>query len=127
MLHLAKNRDELSIVNNQIGTPTYAKDLAKVILEIIKQDKNYGIYHYSNEGVASWYDFAKVIFDKTKIRIKVNPIPASSYPTPAKRPHFSVLNKSKITSTFNVEIPYWQESLNTVSYTHLTLPTMDSV
>jgi dTDP-4-dehydrorhamnose reductase len=111
MLNLAKTKDELNIVNNQIGTPTYAMDLAKVILIMIDQNTNYGLYHYSNQGVASWYDFAKAIFQKTNINIKVNPIPAISYPTPATRPHFSVMDKQKITNIFNLEIPYWQESL----------------
>ena len=111
MLHLAKSRDELSIVNNQIGTPTYAMDLADSIIKVMEQNTNFGLYHFSNEGTASWYDFAKVIFEKSKISIKVNPIPASSYPTPATRPHFSVIDKSKFSNTFNVEIPYWQESL----------------
>lgn len=111
MLHLARNRDELNIVDNQIGTPTYAMDLAKVILKMIPTEVYYGLYHFSNQGVASWYDFAKVIFELTQTTIKVNPIPASSYPTPAERPHFSVLNKAKIVQNFNLEIPYWQESL----------------
>jgi dTDP-4-dehydrorhamnose reductase len=112
MLNLAKTRSEFSIVNNQIGTPTYAMDLAEVILKIAQQNTNFGLYHYSNQGVASWYDFSKVIFEKSKTNIKVNPIPASSYPTPAKRPHFSVLDKEKIATNFSVEIPYWQESLD---------------
>ena len=112
MLNLAKNRDELSIVDNQIGTPTYALDLAVAILKVIKQNTHFGLYHYSNQGTASWYDFAKVIFDKSKVTIKVSPIPASSYPTPATRPHFSVLDKAKFSSNFNIEIPYWQESLD---------------
>lgn len=111
MLNLAKTKDELNIVNNQIGTPTYAMDLAKVILIIIDQNTNYGLYHYSNQGVASWYDFAKAIFQKTNINIKVNPIPAILYPTPATRPYYSVMDKEKITKNFNLEIPYWQESL----------------
>ena len=112
MLHLAQSRSELNIVNNQIGTPTYAMDLAEVILKIAQQNTNFGLYHYSNEGVASWYDFSKVIFEKSKTNIKVNSIPASSYPTPAKRPYFSVLDKEKIVTNFSVEIPYWQESLD---------------
>ena len=111
MLHLTKNRDELNIVDNQIGTPTYAMDLAETILKMIPTEVYYGLYHFSNQGVASWYDFAKVIFELTQTTIKVNPIPASSYPTPAERPHFSVLNKVKIVQNFNLEIPYWQESL----------------
>jgi len=116
MLRL-KDRKELSVVFDQIGTPTYARDLAKAILEII--DKNYEklnnfkaeIFHYSNEGICSWYDFAKAIFDIKDINIKINPIETKEYPTPAKRPHYSVLNKSKIKKEFNIEIPYWRESL----------------
>ena len=116
MLRL-KDRKELGVVFDQIGTPTYARDLAKAILEII--DKNYEklndfkteIFHYSNEGVCSWYDFAKAIFEIKDIDIKINPIETKEYPTPAKRPHYSVLNKSKIKKEFNIEIPYWRESL----------------
>jgi len=116
MLRL-KDRKELGIVFDQVGTPTYARDLAKVILEIIDKNfnklKNYKaeIFHFSNEGVCSWYDFAKAIFELKKIDIKVNPIETKDYPTPAKRPYYSVLNKSKIKKEFNIEIPYWKESL----------------
>ena len=112
MLNLSKNRDELSIVNNQIGTPTYAMDLAETIVKIITSNTHFGLYHFSNEGTASWYDFAKVIFAKSNVAIKVNPIPASSYPTPATRPHFSVMDKAKISKAFNLQVPYWQESLD---------------
>ena len=116
MLRL-KDRKELSIVFDQIGTPTYARDLAKAILEII--DKNYEklnnfkaeIFHYSNEGVCSWYDFAKAIFDMKGINIKINPIETKDYPTPAKRPYYSVLDKSKIKKELDIKIPYWRESL----------------
>jgi len=116
MLRL-KDREELGVVFDQIGTPTYARDLAKAILEII--DKNYEqlnnfkaeIFHYSNEGVCSWYDFAKSIFEIKNIDIKINPIETKDYPTPAKRPYYSVLNKSKIKKEFNIKIPYWRESL----------------
>jgi len=114
MLNLANTKKELNIIFDQIGTPTYAKDLAIVILEIIKQKekiKNSEIYHYSNEGVCSWYDFAKAIFEIKGINIKVNPIESKDYPTPAKRPFYSVLNKSKIKKEFNIKIPYWKESL----------------
>ena len=112
MLRLSKERTELSVVVDQIGTPTYAKDLASIILEFIKTKNNqYGIYHYSNEGVASWYDFAKAIFKENKNNIKVYPIKSEAYPTPAKRPHFSVLDKTKIKNNLNIEIPYWRESL----------------
>jgi len=116
MLRL-KDKKELSVVFDQVGTPTYAKDLARVILEIIKNElnklkgKKAEIYHYSNEGVCSWYDFAKAIFEIKNIHINVNPIETKDYPTPAKRPHYSVLNKSKIKNEFNIKIPYWRESL----------------
>jgi dTDP-4-dehydrorhamnose reductase len=112
-----KDRDELGVVYDQIGTPTYAKDLAHTILEIINKNleklknKNAEIYHFSNEGVISWYDFAKAIFEIENIDIKVNPIESRDYPTPAIRPHYSVLNKNKIKNEFNITIPYWKESL----------------
>lgn len=111
MLNLSKNRDVLSVVSDQIGTPTYAVDLAKAILIIIQSNSNYGLYHYSNLGVASWYDFAKAIFEYSNINIKINSIPSILYPTPANRPFFSVLDKSKIQNNFKLEIPYWRESL----------------
>ncbi|WP_066222849.1 dTDP-4-dehydrorhamnose reductase [Formosa haliotis] len=112
MLRLAESRTELSVVADQIGTPTYATDLASVILKIIKEDSSqYGLYHYSNEGVASWYDFAHAIFEISDTTIKVFPIKTEAYPTPAARPQFSVLDKSKIKNTFNIEIPHWRDSL----------------
>jgi dTDP-4-dehydrorhamnose reductase len=112
MLRLSKYRNELSIVADQLGTPTYAGDLAQTILEIINQNsKAYGVYHYSNEGVASWYDFAKAVFEINGSDIKTFPINSESYPTPAKRPYFSVLDKTKIKKTFNISIPYWRDSL----------------
>jgi dTDP-4-dehydrorhamnose reductase len=116
MLRL-KKRGELNIIFDQIGTPTYAKDLARVILEIIDRDFKKlkslkgEIYHFSNEGVASWFDFAKAIFELKNINIKLNPILTKEYPTPAKRPLYSVLNKSKIKRDFNLKIPYWRDSL----------------
>lgn len=118
MLRLAESRDEISVVSDQIGTPTYAKDLADFIIEIINQDSNaFGIYHYSNEGTASWYDFAKAIFEIKGVSIKVNPIETVDYPTPAKRPHFSVLNKTKIKKVFDKPISHWKDSLkNAVSH-----------
>ena len=112
-----KDRKELGVVFDQIGTPTYARDLAKVILEIInnnyEQLNNFKseIFHYSNDGVCSWYDFAKAIFEIKDIDIKINPIETKDYPTTAKRPYYSVLNKSKIKEEFNIEISYWRESL----------------
>ena len=116
MLRL-KDKKELNVVFDQVGTPTYARDLAKAILEIINRNfeklKSFKaeIFHFSNEGVCSWYDFAKAIFEIKGIDIKVNPIETKDYPTPAKRPHYSVLNKSKIKKEFCLEIPYWRNSL----------------
>lgn len=120
MLRLGRERDSLGIVFDQIGTPTYARDLANVIVEIInkvekgevEREKMAGIFHFSNEGVTSWYDFALAIFEKEKIACKVSPIETKDYPTPAKRPPFSVLNKAKIKKTFGVEIRHWQAGLN---------------
>lgn len=114
MLRLAQDRTELNVVSDQIGTPTNAVDLAYAILDIIsnsEQVANYGIYNFSNEGVCSWYDFAKEIFKINNLNIKVNPIPTEDYPTPAKRPKYSVLDKSKIKSTFGITIKNWQDAL----------------
>ncbi|WP_418512673.1 dTDP-4-dehydrorhamnose reductase [Corallibacter sp.] len=114
MLRLAKTNKELNIVADQVGTPTYAKDLAGALLRIITSNSNkYGVYHYSNEGVTSWYDFAKAIFDISEIEIKVNPIPSKEFPTPAKRPSYSVLDKQKIKENLNIETLYWRERLKT--------------
>jgi dTDP-4-dehydrorhamnose reductase len=114
MLRLGKEKEELGVIFDQIGTPTYAKDLAKIILDIVPQIDNQKveIYNYSNEGVLSWYDFAKEIMKMAKLNCKINPIETYQYPTPAKRPHFSLLNKNKIKSTFNIEIPYWKDGLD---------------
>lgn len=112
MLKLAKDRDNLSVVNDQIGTPTHAVDLAKAIVKIVLSgSKNYGIYHFSNEGNTSWYGFAKEIFDINQITIDLKPIPTSEFPTPAKRPKYSVLDKSKIKSEFDISIENWENSL----------------
>jgi len=112
MIKLSKDRELLAVVADQIGTPTYARDLAETILKIITtNNKQYGIYNYSNEGVASWYDFAKAIFEESNIPIKVVPIKSKAYPTPAKRPHFSVLDKTKIKTNLQIEIPHWRDSL----------------
>lgn len=112
MLRLGNEKDRISIVADQIGTPTYAGDLAEVILKIIfEENTNFGLYHFSNEGVASWYDFAKAIFDETQNKIKIIPIKTTEYPTPAKRPEFSVMDKTKIKENLNIEIPYWRDSL----------------
>lgn len=114
MLKLGAERDELNIIADQVGTPTYAIDLARAILKIINTpDKKYGIFHFSNEGVTSWYDFAKAIFELSGTKVKVNPIPTSAYPTKAQRPAFSVMDKSKIKDSYNMEVPYWLDSLKT--------------
>lgn len=114
MLRLGKEKESLGVIYDQIGTPTYAKDLAKTILDMITQIKNskVEIYNFSNEGVVSWYDFAKEIMRMSKLSCKVNPIETKDYPTPAMRPHYSLLNKNKIKSTFNIEIPYWKDGLD---------------
>lgn len=121
MLRLASERDELSVVNDQIGTPTNAVDLAEVLIKIIDSChaelvsvSNYGIYNFSNEGQCSWYDFAKKIFEVNNINIKLQPILTTSYPTPAQRPAYSVLDKSKIKTVFGIEIEDWEDSLNLV-------------
>ncbi|WP_417886538.1 dTDP-4-dehydrorhamnose reductase [Zunongwangia sp.] len=112
MLRLGQEREELSVVFDQVGTPTYARDLAQVILKIIITNSNdFGLYHYSNEGVASWYDFAIAIFEKKNITCNVKSILSEEYPTLAKRPAFSVLDKQKVKAVFSLEIPYWQKSL----------------
>ena len=113
MLRLGKEKDELGIIVDQIGTPTYARDLAKLILDILPQIENTDteIFHYSNEGVCSWYDFAKAIFENTNTQCKINPLSTEQYPTVATRPRYSVLNKSKIKNTFQITIPYWNDSL----------------
>jgi dTDP-4-dehydrorhamnose reductase len=113
MLRLAKERESLSIVADQVGSPTYALDLADAILSILPllECDEPRIYHYSNEGVCSWYDFAKAIFDLSGIDISVEPIGTHQYPLPAKRPPYSVLDKSAIKSEFGLKIPYWRESL----------------
>lgn len=112
MLRLASERDEISVVSDQIGSPTYAGDLAEAIYRILTSDVwKPGIYHFTNEGVASWYDFAKAIFSIAGKEVKVNPLRTVQYPTPAKRPLYSVLSKGKIKNTYGIEIPYWRESL----------------
>lgn len=112
MLRLADTKDEIGVVCDQIGTPTYAGDLADAIYSIIKNDKwQPGIYHFTDEGVASWYDFAKAIFEIGGKKLKVNPIRTAQYPTPAKRPLYSVLSKNKIKNVYGLQIPYWRDSL----------------
>ena len=114
MLRLGKEKDELGVIFDQIGSPTYARDLAKMILEILPKIDNdkVEIYNYSNEGVLSWYDFAKEIMRMGKLECKINPIETKEYPTSSSRPHFSLLNKVKIKKKFNIEIPYWKDSLD---------------
>lgn len=123
MLRLGAERDTLSVVSDQIGTPTNAVDLAEVLMKIIKfchtersrsASPKYGIYNFSNEGQCSWYDFAKQIFEVNNIDINLQPIPTSSFPTPAKRPVFSVLDKSKIKSVFGIEIKSWEATITEV-------------
>ncbi len=122
MLRLGSEKDTLSVVNDQIGTPTNAVDLADVILQIIQTNTqhptptNFGIYNFSNLGQCSWFDFAKKIFEIHDINIDLKPIPTASYPTPAERPKYSVLDKSKIIDTFGIEIKNWEESLKTVIF-----------
>jgi dTDP-4-dehydrorhamnose reductase len=117
MIRLGRERGELGVVFDQIGSPTYAGDLAKAIVSIIQSadivdlDENYGVYHYSNEGVASWYDFAKAIFEMKSMNVVVKPLKTEEYPTPAKRPHYTVMDKSKIKNTFRIKLPYWRDSL----------------
>jgi len=114
MLKLGAERDNLGVIFDQIGTPTYAIDLAHSLLTIIDSKKHFNqteIFHYSNEGVISWYDFAQEIMELANLDCKINPIESWQYPLPAPRPHYSVLNKAKIKSTFDINIPYWKDSL----------------
>jgi dTDP-4-dehydrorhamnose reductase len=121
MLRLANEKDSISVVNDQIGTPTHAVDLAEVLLKIISTNNqqpttnNYGTYHFSNEGQCSWYDFAKKIFELNHVTIDLKPIPTASFPTPAKRPSYSVLDKTKIKTTFGLTINPWEESLKNIA------------
>jgi dTDP-4-dehydrorhamnose reductase len=133
MIRLGSERDSLSVVNDQIGTPTNAVDLAEVLIKIICHTErvissivekrsanfqlptsNFGIYNFSNEGSCSWFDFAQKIFELNQINIDLRPIPTTSYPTPAERPKYSVLDKSKIKTTFGIKIKSWEESLKTI-------------
>jgi len=120
MLRLASERDTISVVNDQIGTPTNAVDLAEVLIKIITEHselntEHFGVYNFSNEGKCSWFDFAQKIFEVNNIKINLQPIPTTAFPTPAKRPKFSVLDKSKIKTTFGFEIKNWEESLKTIT------------
>ena len=112
MIRLGKERESLGVIFDQVGTPTYARDLARAIFAAIRQGVVPGVYHFSNEGVCSWYDFTKAIHRLAGITAcKVNPLHTEEYPTPAKRPHYSVLDKTKIKNTYHIEIPYWMDSL----------------
>tara|TARA_B110001469_G_C9600843_1_gene298537 strand:- start:517 stop:1404 length:888 start_codon:yes stop_codon:yes gene_type:complete len=117
MLKLGNELESLNVIFDQVGTPTYAGDLAKAILFIVRSNTfsqigfKTQIYHFSNEGVCSWYDFAKTIFELTNTQCQVNPIETKDYPTPGTRPHYSVLNKAKIKKKYNLIIPYWKDSL----------------
>jgi dTDP-4-dehydrorhamnose reductase len=99
------------VVNDQLGSPTFAKDLAEAVLGILSGEIHYGIYHFSNDGVTTWYDFAKEIRNIAGLTCDVQPIPTSAFPTPAKRPCYSVLDKQKITSTFNIRPRDWKQGL----------------
>ncbi|SHH85212.1 dTDP-4-dehydrorhamnose reductase [Wenyingzhuangia marina] len=114
MLKLAETREQLTIIADQVGSPTYAYDLAKTILEILPKINNdqVEVYHYSNEGICSWYDFAFEIFHQTNTNCKVLPIETKDYPTAAERPPYSVMNKSKFKNSFDTEIPHWKTSLS---------------
>ncbi len=112
MMRLGKEKPELGVIFDQIGTPTYARDLAVAIMTAVDKGIVPGIYHFSNEGVTSWYDFTKAIHRIAGITgCHVKPLHTSEYPTPAHRPHYSVLDKTKIKQTYNIEIPHWEESL----------------
>ena len=112
MIRLGKEKTELGVIFDQIGTPTYARDLAVAIMTAVEKGIIHGIYHFSNEGVTSWYDFTKAIHRIAGISgCHVRPIHTEEYHTPARRPHYSVLDKTKIKATYNIEVPYWEESL----------------
>ncbi len=112
MIRLGKERDEIGVIADQIGTPTYARDLALTILCIVEKGIEPGVYHYTNEGVASWYDFTKAIHRIYGISgCQVKPLHTYEYPTAAQRPPYSILDKTKIKRVFGITIPYWEESL----------------
>lgn len=112
MLWLFNEKEEIGVINDQIGSPTNAVDLADAIAQILsKEELTYGIYNYSNEGECSWFDFASKIKELTNSNIMINPIPTTAYPTPAKRPAYSLLDKTKIKTTYQITIPNWEESL----------------
>lgn len=113
IIRLAKEKKEIQVVDDQIGNPTYAGDLAKAIATILERPKKEGLhlYHYSNEGVASWYDFAYEIVDVMEISCRIRPVESKAYPTAAKRPPYAVMNKAKIKREFGLDIPHWRHSL----------------
>ncbi len=112
MLWLFNEKEEIGVINDQIGSPTNAVDLADAIAQIVAKDELvYGIFNYSNEGECSWFDFASEIKALTGAKIKINPIPTTAYPTPAKRPAYSLLDKTKIKTTYHISIPNWEDSL----------------
>lgn len=113
MRRLGAEKESINVVTDQIGTPTYASDLAEALVQILPQinEQTRGIYHFTNEGVCSWYDFATEIMDQSGLTCQVNPIPTSAYPTRAQRPSYSVLDKSKIKSIFNIKIQHWKKGL----------------
>lgn len=112
MIRLGKEKSELGVIFDQIGSPTYARDLAVAIMTAVNKGIIPGTYHFSNEGVISWYDFTKAIHRIAGINgCHVKPLHTAEYPTPANRPHYSVLDKTKIKETFGIEVPYWEESL----------------
>jgi dTDP-4-dehydrorhamnose reductase len=126
MLRLGKEKKTIDVVFDQVGTPTYAGDLAKAIVDIIQSAEaghfKSGIYHYSNEGICSWYDFARKIFELADLPCRAMPIDSKNYPTRAVRPHYSVLNKAKVKKAYNLVIPHWEDSLKkaikNISNTH---------
>ncbi len=112
MLKLGQEREELKVIADQFGSPTYAIDLANAIVNIIENNnRNYGLFHYSNLGIATWYDLAKAIFELSDMAVKVIPIPTSDYVTKARRPEFSIMDKSKAENTLSLKIPHWHDSL----------------
>ncbi len=113
MLRLGAEKEQIGVVSDQIGTPTYAGDLADAIVQILPQinAKTKGVYHFTNEGVCSWYDFATAIMLEAGLKCKVEPLPSSAYPTKAVRPFYSVLDKTSLKEQFGLKIPYWRESL----------------
>ncbi len=112
MIRLGRERERLGVIFDQIGTPTYARDLAKAIMTAVEKGIVPGVYHFTNEGVCSWYDFTRAIHRLCGItECRVSPLHTEEYPTPAQRPHYSVLDKTKIKTTYGIEIPWWEDAL----------------